>query len=320
MKDSLQLSIEQERDALTNYINGFLVAAADVSATVWDSIERLDELLIATFPHIGGCKLLYAVDCDGFQYSANISSQGMDESKRKQDLSVRPYMNSVDTDLKQKDFTLSSVYIDLTDHHPCVTGMHVVKNTEGEILGCIAADYDLSVLPAAKVDKSIVAPLHWQQIKGDPAIRQNLFQQERVMSALDEHMDEVNGIITDLLLNRGVFHVKLHFSSSRATLWLYNDPHRYRLHVLDEIIDPSVCLAYPALPYPEDSLVEPRLVENVLERFRLLRDADSTIYLRSASLNIINGMVGLTFSCDGSHYMSVDDFLGKDEEFWFGIS
>jgi hypothetical protein len=29
-------------------------------------------------------------------------------------------------------------------------------------------------------------------------------------------------------------------------------------------------------------------------------------------------MVGLTFSCDGSHYMPVDEFIEKDEAFWFG--
>ena len=29
-------------------------------------------------------------------------------------------------------------------------------------------------------------------------------------------------------------------------------------------------------------------------------------------------MVGLNFSCDGSHYMQYDEFLGKNVDFWFG--
>jgi hypothetical protein len=29
-------------------------------------------------------------------------------------------------------------------------------------------------------------------------------------------------------------------------------------------------------------------------------------------------MVSLTFSCDGSHYMSYDEFLRKNLTFWFG--
>ena len=32
----------------------------------------------------------------------------------------------------------------------------------------------------------------------------------------------------------------------------------------------------------------------------------------------MNGMIGLTFSCDGSHYMSVQEFLEKDLSFWIG--
>ncbi len=51
---------------------------------------------------------------------------------------------------------------------------------------------------------------------------------------------------------------------------------------------------------------------------RQLRMADETLYLRSASINIFNGMISLTFSCDGSHYMSWEEFLQKDMAFWIG--
>ncbi len=47
-----------------------------------------------------------------------------------------------------------------------------------------------------------------------------------------------------------------------------------------------------------------------------LRMADETIYLRSSSINIFNGLISLTFSCDGSHYMSYHEFLDKDLSFW----
>jgi hypothetical protein len=51
---------------------------------------------------------------------------------------------------------------------------------------------------------------------------------------------------------------------------------------------------------------------------RELRLADEVIYLRSASINIFNGMISLTFSCDGSHYMRYDEFLEKNMAFWLG--
>jgi hypothetical protein len=57
----------------------------------------------------------------------------------------------------------------------------------------------------------------------------------------------------------------------------------------------------------------------VLEQFRQLRFMDENIYLRSGSLNIFNGTVGLNFSCDGSHYMNYREFLDKELQFWIGM-
>jgi hypothetical protein len=51
---------------------------------------------------------------------------------------------------------------------------------------------------------------------------------------------------------------------------------------------------------------------------KALRMADETIYLRMASINLFNGMVSLTFSCDGTHHMRYDELLQKDRAFWFG--
>jgi hypothetical protein len=56
----------------------------------------------------------------------------------------------------------------------------------------------------------------------------------------------------------------------------------------------------------------------VLQGLRDLRLGDDVIYLRSASINIFNGLVSMTFSCDGSHYMRYDEFLKKGTEFWLG--
>ena len=88
--------------------------------------------------------------------------------------------------------------------------------------------------------------------------------------------------------------------------------------MLDEIINPKVCLAYEKTPYPKNGITTSVMVRNILLAFKLLRTGDETIYLRVASLNFMNGLVGLNFSCDGSHYMPADEFLKKDICFWFG--
>lgn len=64
--------------------------------------------------------------------------------------------------------------------------------------------------------------------------------------------------------------------------------------------------------------MQPGQIRRVLESFRDLRFADENIYLRIGSINVYNGMVGLTFSCDGSHSIFADEFLQKGLLFWLG--
>ena len=100
------------------------------------------------------------------------------------------------------------------------------------------------------------------------------------------------------------------------TLWPFNDPYRYRLHVLEEIINPKVCLDYAKTPYPDDASIPAATVARVLRVLNYYAK-QITIYLRAASLNMMNGLFGHNFSCDGSHYMSAEEFMAKDQAFWF---
>ena len=159
---------------------------------------------------------------------------------------------------------------------------------------------------------------HWKQYRGDPAIREGLFAQCRARSAMDDQFNETFAQIEKLMCQHGVFHAKLHFSSSRATLWHYTDPYRYRVLPVDELLTATPCHDYPLTHYPAEAVVAPQHIREVLEMFRILRFSDEQLYLRSGSLNIINGMVGLNFSCDGSHYLSSDEFLASSLVRWFG--
>ena len=53
----------------------------------------------------------------------------------------------------------------------------------------------------------------------------------------------------------------------------------------------------------------------MLDEFKRLRMTDETIYLRNCSINLINGMIGMTFSCDGAHYIDHRTFFEKLETF-----
>jgi hypothetical protein len=116
-----------------------------------------------------------------------------------------------------------------------------------------------------------------------------------------------------------MFQVVIHFSSSRATAWFLDDPYRYRILDDEALADPDICLLYPRRDWPADAAMPREAVQPILAAMRELRLSDQTIYLRSASINIFNGMVSLTFSCDGSHYLNYADFLDRKSDFWAGI-
>ncbi|MEQ1662576.1 MAG: hypothetical protein ABL877_07755 [Thiobacillus sp.] len=158
---------------------------------------------------------------------------------------------------------------------------------------------------------------YWRQYRGDPAIREGLFAQCRARSAMDDQFDETFAQVEKLMRHHGVFHAKLHFSSSRATLWLHTDPCRYRVLSVDELLTTTPCHDCPPTQYPGEAVVEPHQIREVLEMFRILRFSDEQLYLRSGSLNLINGLVGLNFSCDGSHYLHAQEFLNSSYARWF---
>ena len=312
----LETSISKQRSFIEGLLIDPLSQLEDICAKNWDDRELVDRELKNFLQQKTDhrCRLLYAINKQGKQYSSNISDDIIDDSIVGQDLSSRPYLEDLDT-CDNTPLMLSEVYIDKQTRKPCITALHKIKRDD-EVLGYIAADFGLNDLPLKNVNT--IEPEQWRQIKGDPSIRGTLFQQTRTRSAMDEHLGEVLDVVESLITEQGIFHAKLHFSSSRATLWPYSDPYHYRLHVLDEIISPKVCLVYEKTPYPEQAATPVQMVHNVLKAFKLLREADETIYLRAASLNIMNGLVGLNFSCDGSHYMPADEFLNKDMRFWFG--
>ena len=187
-----------------------------------------------------------------------------------------------------------------------------------KVLGYLGADFDLRNLP-------VTANLYedtgdWRQIKGDPSIRGTVFMQTRIESPMDKNIDQALTILEELFTQHGLFQTVIHFSSSRATVWVMDDPYRYRILDSEVLEDPDICLAYPARPYPKDAMIPESSIGPILDCMRGLRMADETIYLRSASINIFNGMISLTFSCDGSHYMLHDEFLDKDTDFWTGAA
>jgi hypothetical protein len=168
----------------------------------------------------------------------------------------------------------------------------------------------LSGTLAVRFSGSAAMPERWLQIKGDPSIRAQLFNQTRVESLFDSSIDRVHAIVRDLLARKGVFHAKIHYSSNQLTCWFARDPFCYEKFVGDEVLKEGFVERFPDSDYAgRHSLIDDKNVALVLEEFKRLRLTDETVYLRNGAVNLINGMVNMSFSCDGTQYMDYRAFL-----------
>lgn len=311
MNSILQESIDRQRGILKEWLSTSLIHIADDCKLVWPDRQTLEARLMSGLEELPYCKYLYLLDKNAHQITANASRTGLQDAYFGRDRSQRPYLAQA---LAGDQFSLSDVYISQNARRPTLTAVQVISGDDGKLLGYLGADFDLRELPATQA--LYQQPGQWMQLKGDPAIRASLFHQARATSQMDERVDLVMDILTELMTVHGVFHVKLHFSSSRATLWSVVDPFRFRIHGIDDLINPDICLAYPRTDYPGDADIPADVIPTILKKFRDLRFMDETIYLRSGMVNIFNGMVGLTFSCDGSHYLPWREFLDNKAGFW----
>ena len=306
-------SIYRQREELARMLREPLALLANQCVPAWGDRDRLNAVLLDGFSSIPYCTNLYAVGTDRVQISDNVGKAGLMPGHYHRNRAERPYMKETMPDW---GFLLSDAYISLSGKRPSLTALQVVGSDTGTV-GYLGADFDLRSLPVTSA--LYREPRKWRQVKGDPAIRSTLFQQTRSESPMDRNMHKALSILEELVTERGIFQCQIHFSSSQAIVWTIDDPLRYRILDHEVLKDPDICLVYPLRPYPADAVIPQTDIARILDAMRALRMVDTTIYLRTASINIFNGTVSLTFSCDGSHYMRYDEFLTKGAAFWTGV-
>ncbi len=315
MGKALQTAVARQRMLLSSRLSGRIRRLAIDCATVWPERDALEKVLEQGLELLPYSKYLFILDDRARQITSNISHKGLLPENFGRDRSKRPYLADA---IAGEKFFLSDAYISRNARRPSLTAVQHILDEDGRLLGYLGVDFDLRELPLT--GEVYRQPEQWMQIKGDPAIRGGLFMQQRIDSAMDRRIDEVLDLVVELVEVHGVFHAKLHFSSSRATLWLLDDPLRYRILDIEDLTDPGICLAWKQHDYPDDAKIPIERIKDVFQTLRDLRFMDETIYLRAGSLNIFNGIVGLNFSCDGSHYMHWSEFLNKNVGFWIGTS
>jgi hypothetical protein len=311
MRNSWKDSIYLQRETLARILREPLAQLATHCAPAWGDCDALAATLAAHFSSIPHCSFLYCMGADGIQICNNVGPRGIMHDHYGIDRSQRPYMKEA---VPEWGFLLSDAYIGLTAHRPSLTALQVVSQ-DSQTLGYLGATFDLRNLPVTS--ELYEEPGYWRQVKGDPVIRAAVFQQHRVESRMDGSLEQSLAILEELLTLRGVFQCQIHFSSSQATIWTVDDPFRYRILDHEALSDADICMVYPPRRYPADAAIPSVDIKRILSHLEVLRLSDPTFYLRMASINVFNGMVNVTFSCDGSHYMSHVEFLLKGPSFWF---
>ena len=314
MKKTWKDAVHQQRIALAERLSLPLAKLAANCEPVWGNREALGKVLLDGFSTIPYRLYMYVLDTNGIQISDNVTAEGIIQEHFGRDRSSRPYMREV---VPAWGFLLSDAYLSLRVNRPSITALQLVRRGD-QVLGYLGVDFDLRDLPVTS--DLYEESEEWRQIKGDPAIRSSVFLQHRIESPMDKNIEVACAIIEELITDRGMFQGVIHFSSSRVTTWFMSDPYRYRILDSEALSDPDICLLYPAHAYPDDAMIPRERITSIMNVMQKLRLTDETFYLRSASINIFNGMISLTFSCDGSHYMLWQEFLDKDESFWFGTA
>jgi len=159
-------------------------------------------------------------------------------------------------------------------------------------------------------------PERWLQIKGDPSVRAFLFEQQRIESVFDKSIDRLHDTVCTLLARKGVFHTKIHYSSSQLTCWFARDPFCYEKFVREEVLEDGFLDRFPDTDHAgRIPVLDDKDIRRLIAEFRRLRLTDQTIYLRNAAVNVINGMINMSFSCDGTHYIDHHTFFAKLDKF-----
>ncbi len=270
------------------------------------SAELLTTALQESMRQIPQYALCYLISPQGVIMTPTISHTGCEQADLGKDVSLRPYFLEWDG---EREFCLSHPYTSTKTNLPCMTAMQAI-HIDGELFAIIAIDFDGGGT-AQQFNRFV--PRDHTQVKGDPSIRQQLFAQTRTITPMEEQMDEASQHAIWMLKHHGAFYVQLRYSRSTATVRFADNPYTDSIFTLDQLLESN---SPNRQPLTSLSVVSEEKIAPVFELFKALRLADENIYLRSGSLNLISGMVELNFSCDGTHYLPVDEFLKKSAAFW----
>ena len=180
-------------------------------------------------------------------------------------------------------------------------------------------------------------------IKGDPSIRESVFERKRYTSFVDTHHAELLPIFEGLLLKRGIYQLFIAFNSNEVRTRSIFDPLREEIHSTEKfLIDGYIERHFPRICYDNkikavrsiyhfikhDTIshfvpsfwkkilqkkrelwqpMEIRNIKKLLNALKIMRNQED-FYLRNVTINLVQSLIRLQFNCDGTQIVDAKNF------------
>ena len=128
-------------------------------------------------------------------------------------------------------------------------------------------------------------------------------------SHFDHRLDDLINICKHLILNKGVFHLTIHFSSSQLVCWTFDNPYSFQIYTADEVFSEHFMRLFAPLDTHLHTCISRDQVGPVLETLKSLRQKQDSSELRNASIHMMNGYIALGFACDDTRYINIKNFI-----------
>jgi len=125
----------------------------------------------------------------------------------------------------------------------------------------------------------------------------------------DDRLVDLMVIVKQLLLEKGVFHIAVHFSSSQLVCWTLDNPYSFRVYTAEEVFAGDFLNLFSSMSTKIHSCIHKKKIMPILETLTGLRENSGGSELRNGSIHMLNGYVGLSFACDDTRYISHKDFI-----------
>lgn len=132
---------------------------------------------------------------------------------------------------------------------------------------------------------------------------------KKISNHFDDRVEELAFIIENLISNKGVYHLSIHYSSSQLVCWTYDNPYSYQVYTADEVFSKSFMRFFSPLQPKIHTCIQNNMIPSIVNVLQGLRQKECGSELRNASIHTINGYIGLAFACDDTRYINYKDFL-----------